>query len=780
MRRLAVIGVVGLLAAVVVPGAALAPAGASAPAASYGTPFREDGATFTKGTFSGGVYPRSNVKTDANGCIPPSPSNKAVTGAPSGNPDAYDCLPAGATAVQLADGRILYWDALEGTENLAFGSTNSAVPDGGRITVNDESRLLNFTDNGPSWAKPSPVDGGAHNPYTGEKLPLPAPLAATQPTYNDASLFCSDQVFLSNGSVLTVGGTDYYSEPTIPGTNKGVIELEGIRNTRIFVPADAAPAGTNGDTWVQAAPMNHGRWYPALVTLGNGDVFVASGVTKLIKPFYPGHVTDSGTNVEQTETYDPSKNTWTDNGTGATRSLPLFPRLHLLPDGHVYYDAAGQDFNPAGQSYDEALWNMAGSYDPATKTWTDLGVPGVGDPTVGLANIGFRGSTFSAALQLRPDSKGRYSAASFLTAGGVLLPSPGSYVAVKDSRIDTVTMTGGSEKLSTVGTGALPEGRWYSTGVPLPDGTVYAVDGADVDEVVSPGLESPLLQAELFTPTPAADGSYSGGAWTSAGTVARKRTYHNTAILRPDGSVLIGGNAPIPALYNQVQDGPDLPGRPGTNNHHDSSFQVFYPWYMKAARPSVGDISWSPGHITIETPDAAHIADVVLTRNAALTHLVDGDARSVVLPVVNRTDDSVTVQLPASASVVPAGPYLLFAIEGANGNPADTTPGKVIPSVGRQVFIGSAGAAGLQVLVHDAAASGATVAAPVNPSASPAVGAKPSVRMGASPASASVPAPAPARRRGRWSWLLVAAAMAFVVLGAAAVRHQVTRSPLTE
>ena len=76
--------------------------------------------------------------------------------------------------------------------------------------------------------------------------------------------------------MLTAGGTDYYSEPSIPGTDKGVIELEGIRNTRVFLPR------TNN--WVQADSMNHGRWYPALVTLGNGQVFVASAGYVVLTP----------------------------------------------------------------------------------------------------------------------------------------------------------------------------------------------------------------------------------------------------------------------------------------------------------------------------------------------------------------------------------------------------------------------------------------------------------------------------------------------------------------
>ena len=68
-------------------------------------------------------------------------------------------MPAAATLVQLADGRLLYWDALEGSENVT--GTNFVVPDGGRLTVNDQSRVLTLSGSTPSWAIPTPRDGGA-------------------------------------------------------------------------------------------------------------------------------------------------------------------------------------------------------------------------------------------------------------------------------------------------------------------------------------------------------------------------------------------------------------------------------------------------------------------------------------------------------------------------------------------------------------------------------------------------------------------------------------------
>src|SRR5689334_21670545 len=82
--------------------------GSSSAASSQGrylTPFREDGARYVAATntFVGGHF--AGRATDANGCIT-SPSNQ--TGAPKGNPRAYDYEPAGATMVYLPGGKVLF------------------------------------------------------------------------------------------------------------------------------------------------------------------------------------------------------------------------------------------------------------------------------------------------------------------------------------------------------------------------------------------------------------------------------------------------------------------------------------------------------------------------------------------------------------------------------------------------------------------------------------------------------------------------------------------------
>jgi len=621
------------------------------------------------------------------------------------------CKPAGATVVNLVTGRVLFWDALEGTENVNL----NVVAEFGQQSKNDRSRVLDLSGATPSFRAPSPEDAGA-NPDGGtpELLPL-VPVA--NPSYNDGDLFCSDQVQLADGSLLTVGGTDYYEEPylgTINGHDYGVAELAGLKNARIFDPFT--------ETWYQSGSMTYGRWYPSLVTLPDGKVLTLSGVSKLLKPVYPERLLDSLTNVKQPEVFDPATGTFSVAAPSANRSLPLFPRVHLLPDGHVYYDAGGQVFNPFGQSYDEAFWNIAASYDPVAQRWTDLGVPGLGLgalpgvpdigglsngdlagiplldglPLDGLPNVGgdvttlpgFRGSAFSVALPLRPDATGRYSSASFLSAGGVLGVSPGTYLGSTSSQINTVSIgANGGESLSTTRTGDLNQPRWYGSGVGLPTGEVLAFSGANRDEVLLPGTGTPVTTPELFDPAT--------GTWRALADQSHSRTYHNTAVLLPDGRVLLGGHAPISTAYSFDV---SLPGL-SPNEGRDPSFEIYEPPYLfKGDRPSIvtapdSIANGSTFAVTLGSDAQAEAAQragsVVVVRNTAMTHLVDGDQRTVELPVLGRDGATLTVQAPPDRNVAPAGPYLLFA----NTPSAD---GTLVPSVAKQVFIDAPVPAGLR------------------------------------------------------------------------------------
>jgi hypothetical protein len=630
------------------------------------------------------------------------------------------CKPAAGTMALLGDGRVLYWDALEGTERVQF----SVILEFGEQAANDQSRLLTLRPGDlPSWAKPQPADGGA-NPDGTANTPL-LPFVNTNDDHGAGALFCADLVHLADGRILAAGGTNYYLEPGVEPIPYGLIELEGLKNARIFNPAS--------NRWAQTDSMQYGRWYPTLVTLPDGDVVVVSGVTKLVKPIYPEQPLNSGRNVVQTETFDVGCGRWSENGPLGERSLPTYARLHLLPNGHVLYNTAGQAFDPMGQSYDMALWNVVATYDPTARAWSDLAYAGlplelnqVGlqqlasavnptnplaaalltqtlgnllgtvaedpvalleqiggllgfavDPTAVEAAIGsgFRGSTFSIMLPLEPNADGTYTTAEFLTAGGVLgavvAPSPGSYLATDLSRIDTVTTSSDGLHYGSRLTGKLSHRRWFSSAVLLPDGSVLALSGADRDEVAVPGAGVPVRQAELF--------DAANETWKPMASANNPRTYHNTAMLLPDGRVLVGGHAPINTAYAFSI---TLPGF-SPNDGRDPSFEIYSPPYVfRSDRPAITQApsQVSPGQtITIATPQSGSIGKVVLIRSAATTHLVDADQRAVSLPIESRGLGSLKVKVPASSAVVPPGMYMLFVNR--------STASGLVPSVSKPVTV---------------------------------------------------------------------------------------------
>ena len=187
------------------------------------------------------------------------------------------------------------------------------------------------------------------------------------------------------------------------------------------------------------------------------------------------------------------------------------------------------------------------------------------------------------------------------------------------------------------------------------------------DEVVTPSLGHPVLVSELFDPATQ--------TWTQMAQQNHPRTYHNTALLMQDGSVLVGGHAPINSLYLYNF---QIPG--SSPDGRDPSFEIYYPPYMFGARPAI--TAAPKTSFTISTPQAGAIDSVVRVRRTAITHDVDGDQRSVVLPIGKRGARSLTLSLTANQSAVPPGTYMLFVNQ--------KTSSGLVPSVAAPILVSGA------------------------------------------------------------------------------------------
>lgn len=607
----------------------------------------------------------------------------------TGTDGRVTCKPVAVSSVVLPDGRVLYINGVESSENVQYGW----LPEAGIEFRNSRARVLDLRTGRPRWTVPVPEDGGGTNPaiqpgnsggasdpfgtagipgrpgegLVGSTVGRLAPHEPSNPpddtAANDVDFFCADATSLPDGRILIAGGSDFYNEPSIAegrdpaGMPIGIVEVEGLRTSRIFDPTT--------DTFTPAGPMKYGRWYPSLVELANGRVLVAGGVTKLIKA-------SQLSNVRRTETYDPGTDRWTENFTGpaSENSLPLLPRLHLMPNGKVLFAGTGAAWNPGGQAADEATWALQQLFDPQTKQWE----------IAGLAPLGARSSASEVLLPLEPP----YDRATVLTFGGTLGPTPGGHLATPFATLTTVDENG---KLTNRRTGSLHHGRWFPSGVLLPDGTVMTVNGADRDELHTPGLEIAIRTPELYDPNT--------GAWTMLADQARDRTYHSSAVLLGDGRVLVGGHSPAALFYGTQRS----MGGPFANNDKDPSFEVYSPPYLfRGRRPVIrgapAGISW--GHtFPIRTPDAGEIESVVLVRLPSAQHAIDSDQRGVRL-AFGRQGEVLSAVAPPSGTVAPPGAYYLFINRKSPKGP--------IPSVARIVFLKAAGSdnEALQPFANDA------------------------------------------------------------------------------
>ncbi|MDQ3944184.1 MAG: DUF1929 domain-containing protein, partial [Actinomycetota bacterium] len=467
------------------------------------------------------------------------------------------------------------------------------------------------------------------------------------PEANDGDMFCGDIASLADGRLLIMGGGDWYNEPevAVPGDDDssgvGVPEVEGLRSARIFDPVTS--------TFIQTGNMRFHRWYPSSVTLPDGKVLVAGGATKKVKNTQASH-------VRRTETYDPATGQFMENyaGPASETSLPLSPRLHLLPNGKVLYAAGGQSWAPFGAAADEALYGMLQLYDPASAEWEML------KPHM----LGTRDGAGSILMPLDPP----YDKSTILTFGGTLGPPPGGEAGVPLSTL--IRMNGEGKLTEELTRWTMLEGRWNPSAVGLPDGTVLAVGGSTTSDTTAPGSGVPVRTVELF--------DLRTEAWYSMARISRDRTYHHSAVLLPDGRVLLGGHAPVSSAVR----GGDL-GGPFPNNDRDPSFEIFTPHYLfRGERPLIrhvqAGIRWGET-FDLETRQALTADSVVLIRLGSPQHIIDSDQRTIRL-AYTRHSGRLSVTAPPNGAVAPPGYYYLFLNLMTRRGP--------IPSMARVVKIG--------------------------------------------------------------------------------------------
>ena len=288
------------------------------------------------------------------------------------------------------------------------------------------------------------------------------------------------------------------------------------------------------DQWTRVASMTALRWYPTGTKLPDGRVLATSGLNP------------AGT-VERPEIFDPARNTWTMMAPSSSQYVPLYPHMFVLADGRIVETGAF-----GGPDSVHVL-------NPATQTWS---------------TVDSRVIDAGSSVMYRP---GRILRAG--SSGG-----PGGATPPASSAAYVLDMNAPSPALRQVKSMASPRAFFNLT--TLPDGNVLATSGETNHDYASTNPAYQVHAAELWSPTTE--------QWTTLASNRTPRFYHSTALLLPDGRVLVGGGW-----------GPTAGGR-------QYNYEIFSPPYLfKGARPAITAAPGSAGYgstFPVTTPDAGRIA----------------------------------------------------------------------------------------------------------------------------------------------------------------------------
>jgi PKD repeat protein len=414
------------------------------------------------------------------------------------------------------------------------------------------------------------VSGSGNDPtvtnYQAAVLDPRAGTIVTQPLLWD--MFCNGMVVLPDGRAFITGGTLQYDP------------FHGQQRSSVYDLATGA--------FTDMQNMAHGRWYPTVTTLGDGRVMTFSGLNET-----------GGTN-QAVEIYTPGSGWSQEYQAGWTP--PLYPRMHLLPNGNVFY---------SGSTTASQIFNTS------THTWTFV------------ANTNYSGTrTYGTSVLLPLTPANGYQPRVMIMGGG----SPATpSTEIIDLSAPTPAWQYGPN---------MSEARIEMNATILPNGKVLAVGGSVNDEDAT--TES--LNADLYDPNL--------NTFSSAGKNAFPRLYHSNSLLLPDATLLLAGGNPQRGSYQ-------------TQIEIYSPAYLFNPDGSAATRPSITGLSATTlgygAGFQVTTPDAANITSVVLMRPGAPTHAFDMDQRLVGLSYTAGAG-VLTVTSPPNGNIAPPGYYMLFIL----------------------------------------------------------------------------------------------------------------------
>lgn len=360
---------------------------------------------------------------------------------------------------------------------------------------------------------------------------------------------------------------------------------QGLKTSYIFDPATNAFSRVN-DT-------QQGHWYPTLTKIENGNIWMAGGYS------------ETGYSAVSTEMFDSTQSRWL----GATEvpqtyeDWGTYPHMFLLADDRLFYDG-GHTFGNARPGTGATI------YDWRTKTVAD--VPGLRDAQL----------RDQAGSVLLPPAQNQ----TFLIAGGGSVTNN----LTPTNKVDIINMNNPSP--SYVPGPDLPGGaRLYLNLTNLFDRTVLASNGGTMTrggDVSAASIYNPVVNSWMTIPADPVG-----------------RDYHSSALLLPDGRVVVMGSNPADGSWV-------------------TTISTYEPPYLfKGTRPTVTS---APASTTYGASFSLGVTGTVvsasLTSPGSATHQTDTNSRLIDLPLTG-AGTTLTATVPTNPALIPPGPYMLTVLD---------------------------------------------------------------------------------------------------------------------
>ncbi|XP_047338423.1 aldehyde oxidase GLOX [Impatiens glandulifera] len=381
------------------------------------------------------------------------------------------------------------------------------------------------------------------------------------------------------------------------------------------------------------------RWYASNQILPDGRIIIVGGRRQFNYEFFPRNTRSSSPSSTISfsflqETRDPEENN-------------LYPFLHLLPDGNLFVFA-----NTRAISLDYRRNRIVKEFPSITRN-DPRNYPSSGSSVLLPIDDTHTNTNQNKCIKVEVMICGGAPRGAFGAAGhGHFTPS-----LTTCGRIQVM------DKNPRWAMETMPIARVMGDMILLPNLDVLIINGAQSGTAGWNNAGNPATRPLLYKPE-----STLGNRFSILSRASRPRMYHSSAILIPDGRVIVGGSNPH-TFYNfsDVQYPTDL------------SLEAFSPPYLAAnqnpLRPRFIDcdeilVYKQPFSLTFEVENfqKAGIVSVVILAPPFTTHSYGMNQRMVRLRVSSltqghsHTKHTMIVLGPSIPEIAPSGYYLLFVI----------------------------------------------------------------------------------------------------------------------